>query len=187
MAWRIALQPNGKLARFSDIVDDFTHFDMSEEDARKMCESMGLGDYTRKINAAYENPERFDQEIETIRLIHGEDVAMLRRVELSITDAQRAAMKAEEMRRKTMLMRELTKSMREPDSFVVRFIYVGEDGKRFMRTVSPIRFEGRDRMLGYCLTRAEPRWFILDQIEKIIATVPANSVLMPCLMVEVEG
>lgn len=25
MAWRIVRQPNGKLARFSDIVDNFTH------------------------------------------------------------------------------------------------------------------------------------------------------------------
>lgn len=186
MAWRIVRQPNGKLARFSEVVDDFTHYDMSEAEAMELCENLGAPP-SRKVRAAMENPKRFERELETIREVHGEGVSMLRRVELSVTDEQREARAVEELRKRTSLMRDLSKSMREPDSFVVRFIYSGSDGRRFMRTVSPIRFEGRDRMLGHCLTQMEPRWFILDRIEKIIATVPADSVLSPCPMIEVEG
>lgn len=37
MGWRIVLQPNGRLARFSDVVDDFTHFDLSEWEAVGVC------------------------------------------------------------------------------------------------------------------------------------------------------
>jgi len=44
MGWFFAKQPNGKLARFSDIVDNFTHYDMSEDEALAYC----LDDMGRK-------------------------------------------------------------------------------------------------------------------------------------------
>lgn len=37
MAWRIVKQPNGLFARFSDVVDDFTHYDMTEAEALEVC------------------------------------------------------------------------------------------------------------------------------------------------------
>jgi hypothetical protein len=33
MAWRIVKQPNGLLARFSDVVDNFTAVDMTKQEA----------------------------------------------------------------------------------------------------------------------------------------------------------
>jgi hypothetical protein len=33
MAWRIVKQPNGLYARFSDIVDNFTHYNMDRNEA----------------------------------------------------------------------------------------------------------------------------------------------------------
>lgn len=37
MAWRIVRQPNGKLARFADPVDDFTHMNMDILEAYELC------------------------------------------------------------------------------------------------------------------------------------------------------
>lgn len=37
MAWFFVKQPNGLLARYSDIVDNFTHLDMTVEDAVREC------------------------------------------------------------------------------------------------------------------------------------------------------
>ncbi len=33
MAWRFVRQPNGKLARFSDVVDNFTHYNLTKQEA----------------------------------------------------------------------------------------------------------------------------------------------------------
>lgn len=38
MAWRIVQQPNGLLARFSDVVDNFTHMNMTDKEALGVCE-----------------------------------------------------------------------------------------------------------------------------------------------------
>ena len=32
MAWRIVVQPNGKYAKFSDVVDNFTDYDMTKDE-----------------------------------------------------------------------------------------------------------------------------------------------------------
>lgn len=37
MAWRFVRQPNGRLAVFSDVVDDFTWYDMTPEEAVKVA------------------------------------------------------------------------------------------------------------------------------------------------------
>lgn len=86
MAWRIVKQPNGKLARFSDIVDNFTHMDMTFNEAVEVCEMhMGKSDAREKVmrgvdddpidpgvpRAATDKLERWRASIETIRLIHG--------------------------------------------------------------------------------------------------------------------
>jgi len=74
MAWRIVKQPNNKLARFSDIVDDFTDFNLSEEDAIEMCikeYSMNIKDAKEKVKRGMDSPQRWDDEIETINAVHG--------------------------------------------------------------------------------------------------------------------
>ena len=85
MGWRLVRQPNGLLAMFSDIVDDFTAYDMTDEEAFIECRDKGGVDVARqKIQRANEHPERFDDEIETIELIHGKAEAEKRRKELSV-------------------------------------------------------------------------------------------------------
>lgn len=84
MAWRLVRQPNGKLARFSEIVDNFTHFDMSDDEAFKLChDAAGLDVAQAKIERADAEPERFDEAIEIIKMVHGDDVAQNRRTCLS--------------------------------------------------------------------------------------------------------
>jgi predicted DNA-binding transcriptional regulator YafY len=46
------------------------------------------------------------------------------------------------------------------------------------RVVSPIRFLGRDRFLGLCLSREEPRQFYLDRCQNVRLAMAANF-LMP--------
>ncbi|MCK5506072.1 MAG: hypothetical protein KAJ10_12980, partial [Thermodesulfovibrionia bacterium] len=56
MAWRIVKQPNNKLARFSDIVDDFTHINMTMSEAIEICrESLGTEDAIKKVQAGIED------------------------------------------------------------------------------------------------------------------------------------
>lgn len=39
MSWRVIKQPNGLLGIFSDVVDHFTYYDMTEEEAIEVCQS----------------------------------------------------------------------------------------------------------------------------------------------------
>lgn len=76
MAWRIVKQPNGLFARFSSIVDDFTHFDATKEEIFNLCrDSAGVEVAETKIKAAEENPQRFDDEIKIIEFVHGPEHA----------------------------------------------------------------------------------------------------------------
>lgn len=73
MAWRIVQQPNGKLARFSDVCDDFTDVDMTYEEALDECIRHGMSvidavdKVMRGINAGN---ARYLECLETIKLIH---------------------------------------------------------------------------------------------------------------------
>lgn len=91
MAWRIIKQPNGKFARFSEVVDDFTHYDLTESEVIQLCrESYGLTlwEATTKLSNSIANPNRFNEEINTIELKHGKKQAKEREKELSAnTDA----------------------------------------------------------------------------------------------------
>lgn len=50
MAWMIVQQPNGLLARFSSVVDGFTHVNMTDEEAVEVCqEYMGRRDAIDKV------------------------------------------------------------------------------------------------------------------------------------------
>ncbi|RMF39667.1 MAG: hypothetical protein D6753_13230 [Planctomycetota bacterium] len=57
--------------------------------------------------------------------------------------------------------------MRCPDDLVVELVYTDSQGRKTRRVVSPIRFAGRDRFLGLCLCRCEPRQFHLARCEQI--------------------
>lgn len=78
MAWRFIKQPNGLLARFSEVVDDFTDINLTVDEARKLCveeHGMSREDANNKIARAFINEHRFSEAIEDIRLIHGESAA----------------------------------------------------------------------------------------------------------------
>jgi hypothetical protein len=73
MAWRIVQQPDGKLARFSDIVDDFTDVDMTFDEAIDECVRQGLSviEAINKISQAVNaGNARYIECLETIRTIH---------------------------------------------------------------------------------------------------------------------
>ncbi len=89
MAWRIVKQPNGLLARFSDVVDNFTAVDMTVDEAIEECKSQGMGheDAVAKVDrgvtdepvagwverTADDGLDRWRDCLGTIRVVHGED------------------------------------------------------------------------------------------------------------------
>jgi hypothetical protein len=78
MPARFLLQPNGKLARFSTIVDNFTHANLTEEEAYDIsCHDMGRQDATNKVARGLarglDDPLGWNECLETIKLIHGQD------------------------------------------------------------------------------------------------------------------
>lgn len=72
----------------------------------------------------------------------------------------------------------LRQAMQDSDNYVIELDYVDASGNRTRRTISPIRFVGRDRLLAMCLCREQPRQFYLERCENV-RLVPAESVLMP--------
>ena len=76
MPAKIVKQPNGLYARFSTIVDTFTHYDMDEWDLVEMfTENGGLKEGRRQIHKANSDPDAFAECIETVRLVHGKQAA----------------------------------------------------------------------------------------------------------------
>lgn len=53
MASRIVKQPNGKLARFSEVVDNITHYNMDIDEAILVCREDGIS-----VDAAIEKVQR---------------------------------------------------------------------------------------------------------------------------------
>lgn len=86
MAWRIVVQPNGLYARFSDIVDDFTHSNMTRDEAVELCrEALGGLDAEKKVASGESaGSVRYMDEIKTVRLIHGDSLAEERLREHSV-------------------------------------------------------------------------------------------------------
>lgn len=77
MAWRIVKQPNGLLARFSDIIDDFTDMNMTEAEALELCRAYGMSeeDAKRKVLAGVQDWKRWNDSLTRIENAHGEKVA----------------------------------------------------------------------------------------------------------------
>lgn len=76
------------------------------------------------------------------------------------------------------LPRLLRLAMHDSDRFVIELDYADAAGKRTRRVVSPIRFLGRDRFLGLCLCREEPRQFYTSRCTSA-RLIPAEQVQMP--------
>lgn len=74
MAWRIVKQPNGQYARFADPVDDFTHYNMTREEAIQVCVEEFMPDILRKVERSDNEPNRFQDCLETIELLKGKKV-----------------------------------------------------------------------------------------------------------------
>lgn len=87
MAWRFVKQPNGLLARFSDVVDDFTHYNMTHQEALEVCKNeRGLSDEDarEKIQRGVEDwkpwtngvkgggLDRWLDSLDAIRRVHGD-------------------------------------------------------------------------------------------------------------------
>lgn len=87
MGWRFVVQPNGKFARFSEIVDDFTHFDMTRDEALSLYYAEnGRSDQHNaegKVKRAEEHPERFEEDLVIVGEVHGEAIMDERRKELT--------------------------------------------------------------------------------------------------------
>lgn len=79
------------------------------------------------------------------------------------------------------MRQQIYRAMQQPDDLVIEFDYCDSKGKTTHRTVSPIRFLGRDRFLALCLCREEPRQFYLDRCANV-TLVAAADVLMPVAM-----
>ena len=83
--------------------------------------------------------------------------------------------------------RPLTMAMLAPDDFVLSFTYVDSKGTETHRVVSPIRFVDKDRFLGLCLSREEPRTFYIqrctnmkiERAEEFLMPVPLEAVSPP--------
>lgn len=78
MPGRFLMQPNGKLARFSTIVDNFTHCNLTKEEAFAVAfEDMGRDEAEAKIARGVartlEAEYGWNECLETIRVIHGAD------------------------------------------------------------------------------------------------------------------
>ena len=79
MAWRIVKQPNGLYARFSDVVDNFTDFGMTRDEAIECCidcpGGMGRDEAEQKVARAEESTAsgRWDEAFRIIKEIHGQE------------------------------------------------------------------------------------------------------------------
>ena len=75
----------------------------------------------------------------------------------------------------------LQRAMNDPDGLVVELDYLDSKGVCTHRVVSPIRFLSRDRFLGFCLCREEPRQFHLERCRNV-SLQRAENYLMPLAM-----
>lgn len=60
MAWRFVKQPNGLLARFSDIIDNYTHLNMSVDEAISFCvegQRMAKESAMKKVQSGIEDQD----------------------------------------------------------------------------------------------------------------------------------
>lgn len=80
----------------------------------------------------------------------------------------------------------LRKAMQSPEDMVVELQYEDSKGQRTRRVVSPIRFLDKNRFLGLCLCRCEPRQFWLRRCAEVSLKQAADYV-MPVPIVAIEN
>jgi hypothetical protein len=84
MGNRAIKQPNGLYARFSEIVDDFTHVNCSREELWNYYRNEGgIECANGKLQRADKSLDRFDEAISIIASVHNKKLAEARRKELS--------------------------------------------------------------------------------------------------------
>lgn len=78
MIWHAVQQPDGRLARFSDVVDDFTHINYDEPDfIRLIARDVGI-EHARHIVAVAKTVPAdgeygWDEALRTIEAVHGKE------------------------------------------------------------------------------------------------------------------
>jgi hypothetical protein len=74
MPWRIVVQPNQKYARFSSVVDGFTHTNMTRDEAIAVSlqyPGMGKEDAEQKVEWAEAEPGGFAESLTDIEIRYG--------------------------------------------------------------------------------------------------------------------
>lgn len=81
MAWRFLLQPDGKLALFSDVVDSFTYFNLTPDEAFEVAtdEEHDLGKVAgrekvaRGLARGVADRGGWNEALESIKIAHGQE------------------------------------------------------------------------------------------------------------------
>jgi len=68
----------------------------------------------------------------------------------------------------------ISRVMQQTDDLVIVLEYLSKNGSVTRRVVSPIRFVGTDRFLALCLSREEPRQFLLSQCRNVRVDLAAR-------------
>lgn len=73
MGTRIVTQPNGLFARFSEMVDHFTHTNMTHAEAVQCCVDEGCStlEANAKVARGASNPGRWEEAVSIIKAAHG--------------------------------------------------------------------------------------------------------------------
>lgn len=73
MGWHMTLQPNGRYARWSTVVDNFTDMNLTYAEGLKVCRECraGVREAEEMMLRASDRPEQWKEDIETLELLHG--------------------------------------------------------------------------------------------------------------------
>ena len=74
MSIHIVQQPNGRYARFSTIVDDFTHINMTEEEVALVFPEKNKQEVEDVIKRANNNPKGWKSACATRQAVHGHEL-----------------------------------------------------------------------------------------------------------------
>ena len=75
MPARFDLQPNGLLARFSTVVDNFTHIGLTPREAVEVAQEDGMSveEARKKVRRGMDaGPERLTNDLGTVKAVHGD-------------------------------------------------------------------------------------------------------------------
>ncbi len=80
MAWRIIQQPNGRYARFSEVVYDFTDYGLTRREALELCKRYGRNPQAAEaeVRRAEKEQDRFTGAMDAVLRQHGMRIAKKR-------------------------------------------------------------------------------------------------------------